>query len=124
MAVSRRRTMKEKPININIIDGDAFYAHELTVNYTPTQFSLDFKNITPRTDPRSQERPSFCLKHNLIMLDPWHAKTMLTILGNIVERYEKDYGKIKKPAAVVKAEKKQKKNAKDKNTESAPSYFG
>jgi len=115
--------MKEKtPVSINIIDGEAFFAHELTVNFTPTQFTLDFKNITPRTDPRSKDGPSFTLKHNVVMIDPWHAKALLEILSNVVSNYEKQYGKIKKPAAITKAEKKQKKTSKKK--EPTPSYFG
>ena len=110
-----------KPVNINIIDGESFFAHELTANFTPTQFSLDFKNITPRSDPRNQHGPSFTLKHNVIMIEPWHAKALVEVLSNVVGRYEKEYGTIKKPVAMVKAEKKQKKT---KTKETIPSYFG
>ena len=48
-------------ININIHEGEPFFAHEVTVNFTPTQLAMDFKCITPRTDPRSK-KPSFQLK--------------------------------------------------------------
>ena len=62
-----------EPININIQDGEPIFAHEMSVNFTPTQFVLDFKCITPRNDPRSKTRASFLLKHSVVMVDPWHA---------------------------------------------------
>lgn len=112
-------------ININIVDGESFFAHELTVNFTPTQFTLDFKCITPRTDPRTK-RPSFLLKHNVVMIDPWHAKMILSVLGNVVKRYEDEFGEIKKPKALEKVEKRQKasqQNAAPTKTD-APTYVG
>ncbi len=115
--------MKPTEITMNVIDGDAFFAHELTMNFTPTQFTLDFKNITPRTDPRNKDHPSFTLKHNVIMLEPWHAKAMNSILNNVIAKYEQEYGKIKKPATLVKAEKKQKKTSPSLPSDE-PTYFG
>jgi len=44
--------MVEKKVNFGIEDGDNFFAHEVSVNFNPTQFVLDFKCITPRVDPR------------------------------------------------------------------------
>ena len=120
---------QKQTINLSIVDGEPFFSHELTVNFTPTQFSLDFKSITPRSDPRSP-RPTFLLKHNVVMVDPWHAKSILQVLTNVVKRYEDEFGEIKKPEALDKAEKKQKKLAKkvkskvpEEKTE-APSYLG
>jgi len=109
-------------INLRVVDGAPFYAHEVTVNFTPAQFSMDFKCITPRSDPRSK-KPSFQMVHNLVMLDPWHAKAFLEILDKVVKRYEEDFGKIKKPKAIEKAEKKQKKKVADTKAET-PSYLG
>ncbi|PIN74999.1 hypothetical protein COV18_04535 [Candidatus Woesearchaeota archaeon CG10_big_fil_rev_8_21_14_0_10_37_12] len=115
--------MSDEPININIVEGDAFFAHEVTVNFTPTQLTMDFKCITPRTDPRSK-KPSFQLKHNVVMLEPWHAKMLIGILGNVVDKYEKEFGKVQKPKPLDKAEKKQKKLAQEKQTTRAPTYMG
>ena len=115
----------KEPINIHITDGEPFFAHELTVNFTPTQFTLDFKCITPRVDPRSK-KPSFLLKHNVVMVEPWHVKMILAVLNNVIKKYEEEYGVIKKPKAVETAEKKQKKaisTAKKDETET-PSYLG
>jgi hypothetical protein len=118
--------MTQKQINFNIIDGDVFYAHELTANFTPLQFHLDFKSITPRTDPRVKTGPSFTLKHNVVTIDPWHAKSLITVLQNVVSKYESEYGKINEPTAIKKAKKKQSKQKKTakKNKETVPSYFG
>lgn len=113
-------------INLNINDGEPFFAHEATVNFTPTQLTLDFKCITPRSDPRGK-KPTFLLKHNVVMVEPWHAKQLIEVLQSVVERYEKDFGKISKPKAVQKAEKKQKefvKKAKEGKSTGAPSYLG
>ena len=118
--------MAQEQINLHINDGEPFFAHEATINFTPTQIALDFKCITPRTDPRSK-RPSFQLKHNVVMLDAWHAKTMVGVLANVVEKYEKEFGKIAKPKGIVKAEKEQKeakKKAGKKPAPEVPTYMG
>ncbi len=115
----------KETINIAISDGEPFFAHEMTANFTPTQFSFDFKCITPRTDPRSK-KPSFLLKHNVIMVDPWHAKLLVSVMNNVLKKYEEEYGGIKKPKPVEVAEKKQKKAiaaAKDTAPET-PTYLG
>ena len=118
--------MKDQ-ININIQDGEPFFAHEVSINFTPTQVTFDFKCITPRTDPRSQE-PSFQIKHNVVMLDPWHAKSLLEVLGNVTGKYEKEFGKIQKPKSLLKAEKKQKELAAAdptiKGVQNIPNYMG
>ena len=116
--------MSENPVNINIVEGEPFFAHEMSVNFTPTQFTLDFKCITPRNDPRSKKQPNFLLKHNVVMLDPWHMKAIHEVLGNMVAGYEKEFGKIDKPKSLAKAEKKQKAKVSKVKTESAPSYLG
>lgn len=116
----------KEPININISDGDAFFAHEVTMNFTPTQFTFDFKCITPRNDPRSKTTSSFCLKHNVVMVDPWHAKALQQVISSVIKRYEDEYGKIEKPKALTKAEKKQKSIMEEvsKKEDSAPTYLG
>ena len=109
-------------INININDGEPFFSHEVTINFTPTQLTLDFKCITPRNDPRSK-KPSFQLKHNVVMMEPWHVKNLLAVMKAVVDRYEKEFGKIKKPKALEVAEKKKKSPATPEKVE-MPSYFG
>ena len=116
----------KQQINLNIVEGDSFFAHEVSMNFTPTQITLDFKCITPRTDPRGKA-PSFLLKHNVVMVEPWHAKMMLEVLASVVKKYEEEFGKITQPKAIQKATKKHKK-AKKKSTNikttGAPSYLG
>lgn len=116
---------QKEQINLNINEGDPFFAHEVSMNFTPTQITLDFKCITPRTDPRGKT-PSFLLKHNVVMLEPWHAKMMIEVMASVVKKYEDEFGKIKKPAALTRAEKKHKKVKKkaSKTTGGAPSYLG
>ena len=117
--------MAQDQINIQINDGEPFFAHEVTVNFTPTQLTLDYKCITPRTDPRSK-KPSFLLKHNVIMMDPWHAKSFLDVLASVVKKYEDEFGKIQKPKSLLKAEKKQKEMMKELGDKmpDVPTYMG
>ena len=117
-------TMAE-PISINVNDGGAMYAHEMSVNLSPTQFMLDYKMITPRTDPRGKGRPTFLIQHNVIIIDPWHAKSMIEVMQASVKRYEEEYGKIQKPKAVAKAEKKQKQlQSQTTDSKDTPNYMG
>ena len=44
--------MEQKNLNVSVNEGDAFFCHELSVNYNPLQVILDFKTVTPR---RSKE---------------------------------------------------------------------
>lgn len=115
--------MEEKRnINLSINDGDSFYAHELSINFNPMQFILDFKNITPRIDARSNDGLTLALKHNTIMVDPYHAKQISGLMIDMVKKYEKEYGKIEKPKAIAKSEKKRpKEKGQDKDD---LSYFG
>lgn len=114
--------MVDEQINLHIVDGEPFFSHEATINFNPTQITLDFKCITPRNDPRSK-KPSFQIKHNVVMIDPWHAKNLINVLQNVLSNYEKEFGKIKKPKAIEKAQKKKHKGEK-KETVAAPSYMG
>ncbi|MDO8661334.1 MAG: hypothetical protein Q7K43_05580 [Candidatus Woesearchaeota archaeon] len=116
--------MAESQVQMSVLEGGEFFAHEVTVNFTPLQFSLDCKSITPRSDPRTKGRPSFVIRHNVIMLEPWHAKIVHEILGNLLQKYEEEFGKIKKPKALEKAEKKQKQTASSAEKPPVPAYFG
>ncbi len=118
--------MTQEKINLNIMEGDPFFGHEVTVNFTPTQMTMDFKCITPRNDPRNV-KPSFQIKHNVVMIDPWHAKAMLDVLKVALQKYETEFGKIKKPNALIKAEQKQKERIKEAEESMhlpAPNYLG
>jgi hypothetical protein len=94
-----KQTQNEKQkINLNIGDASAdFFAHEASINFNPTQFILDFKCITPRVDPRTKENAVINLKHNIVMLETFHAKKLYELLGEVIKRYEKEFGKIEKP---------------------------
>ncbi|MBW2963925.1 DUF3467 domain-containing protein [Candidatus Woesearchaeota archaeon] len=119
--------MEQKNMNISVNEGAAFYCHELSVNYNPLQFTIDFKEITPRVDPRSKQGPIMNIRHNVVMLDPWHAKQMLGLLNKVVSDFERDFGEIKRPKVLDMMEKKMKKKGdakKDEKTTTAPSYFG
>ncbi|MBU0535967.1 MAG: DUF3467 domain-containing protein [Nanoarchaeota archaeon] len=117
---------EEKKVNMTIKDSAAFYAHEMSINFNPMNFILDFKNVTPRVDPRSKESLVLHLEHNVIIVDAFHAKKIYELLGKVLGDYEKEFGKIEMPKALKKYEDKMKKGEKEvkKAKTTSPSYFG
>lgn len=118
--------MPDKKINFSISEGSAFFAHELSINFNPTQFIFDFKCITPRVDPRSREGAVISISHNTIMVDPYHATRIVDFLSKRIKDYEKEFGRIHKPPQVEAAEKKRKDTKTEFKEEPAnvPDYFG
>jgi len=116
-------SQEKKQLNMSIDNGADFFAHETSINFSPTQFILDFKCVTPRVDPRSKDTPVISLKHNIVMIEPFHAKRMLSVLSKSLEEYEKQFGKIEKSSAMKKHEKNIEKQDKD-TKEKMPDYFG
>lgn len=126
--------MAENKINLNIVDGDSFFCHEVSTNFNALQFIFDFKNITPRMDPRTADGATvMTLKHNVVFMDIYQAKRFYELVGSALEKYEKSYGKIIKPKVIEKIEKERAKN--DKNSKKivtkpqageikVPSYLG
>ncbi|MFT4343139.1 MAG: DUF3467 domain-containing protein [Candidatus Woesearchaeota archaeon] len=116
----------EQKINMTISDGDAFYAHQASINFNPTMVFFDFKSITPRVDERDKGHPTLAVKHNVVMVDPYHALLFKDLLTKVIQDYEKQFGKIEVPKAIKHAEKKQKKSAKGmaKRPNETPTYFG
>ena len=119
--------MSEKQkINMSIMDGDAFFSHETSINFSPTQFIFDFRCVTPRIDARSPTA-TIALKHNVVMMEPYHAKQFLNIMSKVVKKYESEFGKIEKPDSLKKFEKKKNKRikkAEESKTVKSPNYFG
>jgi hypothetical protein len=116
--------MEGKKINLSISEGKAFFAHEASINFSPAQFIFDFRCVTPRIDPRSTEAPNINIEHNIIMAEPFHAKRIHELLGKMLSKYEKDFGKIEQSKASKTMEKKLKKSKSEETTKTAPSYFG
>ena len=68
----------EQRVNFTITDGYPFFSHDMSINFNPAQFIFDFRCVTPRTDPRSNDGSRVMhLKHNVVMLEPYHAKQVL-----------------------------------------------
>ncbi len=82
---------QQKKINLGISDGNEFFAHELSVNYNPTQFILDFRCVTPRSDPRSKVIPFISIKHNVVLVDTHHAKRILEVLQEVLITFKLTY---------------------------------
>jgi len=118
--------MEKQKINMSISDlAPDFFAHESSINFNPTQFILDFKCITPRVDPRIKECTVISLKHDIVIMDAYHAKKLYELLGEVIKKYEKEFGRIEAPKQIKLLEKKNKKEKKSEGEEAiAPSYLG
>ena len=117
--------MEKQKINMNIGDlAPDFFAHEASINFNPTQFIFDFKCITPRVDPRAKDSTVINLKHNIIMLDVYHALKFYELLGEVLGKYEKEFGKVEKPKPMKIIEKKRKTTKKTDSKTTTPSYLG
>lgn len=116
---------QEKQINLNINDGDSFFANEISINFNLTYLFIDFKNISPRIDARAQNGATFSLKHNVIILEPYVFKQTVALMNEILQRYEKEFGRIEKSKILERFEKKQKSDAKSSpKVGSIPAYLG
>lgn len=114
----------EKKVTLNISDhASDFFAHEVSINFNPMQFILDFKCVTPRVDPRGAEVAVINLKHNIVILDYYHAQHFYELLGEVIQKYEKEFGKIEDPKQIKIARKKFKKQPQTEG-ETTPSYLG
>ncbi|NQV08330.1 DUF3467 domain-containing protein [Candidatus Woesearchaeota archaeon] len=114
--------MEKKQIKVDIDNGNVFFSDEIGVMHNPTKFILDFKNMTPRVDVRNKEFQPLVIKHNVILMDVFTAKSFLDALQDNIKKYEKTFGKIKTPKAYEKV-KKERKSSK-KTSKDMPSYFG
>lgn len=120
--------MDKQNVRISVNEGAEFFAHETAVNFNPLQFIFDFKSVTPRVDLRSKEQPTIVIRHNVIMVDPYHAKQIMNLLNDSISKYEKEFGEIKKPKSIEKAEKRNKTKmadaSKESKNKSSQNYFG
>lgn len=121
--------MSEKKLNLNIVDGDEFFAQEASVSYNPTLFNLDFRRITSRIDMRSNDSNVLVLRHNVVILEPYVAKKLVEIMQKSIERYEQEFGAIVIPEQIKQLEKKvqselEKKTASNVVEFTTPTYFG
>jgi len=118
--------VKEKQINLRIKDGEQFYSNETTINFGPVEFVLDFRCATHVQD--ILDHRAILLRHNVVLLTPFHAKNFLGVLQKAVGEYEEKFGEIKKPSEVKKAEKlmdkEKKKLEKKKPAKEDHAYLG
>jgi len=98
---------EKKKINLDIDQKrEVFYANNIAIFNNPTEFIIDFAQVTPRIDiVEDKQVITYVVKHNAVILEPKQAKIFLDLLKENVEKYEKKFGKIKLPKE-KKAERK------------------
>ncbi len=113
---------EEQEVRVDVVNGDEFFADEVSVSHSPIRFVIDFKSMTPRMD-LPDHPPRMVIKHNLVLLDPYFAKDVLNVLKDNIEKYEKKFGEVRKPEALNKHEGEVRKAGK-KPKASKQDYFG
>jgi hypothetical protein len=111
----------DKKVKFDIENGSSFFADEVGIIHNPLKIIMDFRSITPRVDVRNQEYQTLVLRHNVVVMDPFTAKSLSEILAGNIKNYEKQFGKIEQPKQLKKVQ--QKKKDKAAKAES-PTYFG
>lgn len=94
------------------MDKKTFFSNELTVFSALGKIHLDFKCIFPM---KEQNEVTTNTEHNVVIVDPQQAKDIARMLKQIINDYEKRWGKI--PQIKLKKTKKSGKEEK-------PSYVG
>ena len=98
---------------VNNIDKFPFLSNEQTVHNQPDKILIDFKSIYQQF---ISNQPIAVINHRVILLDLSNAKEFLKILKGNIDNYEKTFGEIKKPEAIVKMEKEIKELQKEATT--------
>jgi hypothetical protein len=90
---------KKGPSKITIDNSNkAFYTDNVSVLHGKGQFVIDFRQTTPRMDNvRGEQKLSFVTRHETVVMNPQLAKSLLEVLTDSVEKYEKQFGSIKMP---------------------------
>ncbi len=103
---------EKKKVNFDIDQNkEGFYANNIAIFNNPTEFVLDFTQVTPRINMVEEKQiVTYVVKHNAVVLEPKQAKNFFNLLKENIERYEKKFGKIQLPKG-----KKQKKEGLPKN---------
>lgn len=107
--------------NVEVQNGQDFYADQVSVSHNPLKFILDFTRTTPRIDGNATAQPRLVMSHSVLLLDPYLATEFIEVLKDNIAKYEKRYGKIAKPTPLRKVEEEAKKAGK---TELRQEYFG
>ena len=108
---------------VHQFDQEPLLANQFTVSHGADRFTIDFRNMVPQFGPNGE--PSFVLVHRVVQFDPYFLKNFVAALQENIKKYETQYGGIKKPEAVLKAEKDTKKTqGKLETTSDKISYVG
>ena len=115
---------EEQKINLRVKDKDQFYSNEVSINFNPNEFALDFKCLTHIHD--IADHRAVLLSHNVVVMHPFALKSFWVMLGKALKEYEDKFAKIDKTEAVKKAEKIMKKEKKTPvaKEELTGTYFG
>ncbi len=122
-----KKKEEQKPpvqLNVRIRDGEQFFSNESSINFNPNEIVIDFKCMTHTHDVA--DRRGLVLRHNMVIMNPFHAKNFLVMFSNVIKDYENRFGEIKKSEAVKRAEGMLKKEEKKKSEvrNDPDTYFG
>ncbi len=120
---NEQRGHEHPQINVEVQNGQDFYADQVSVSHNPLKFILDFTRTTPRIDGNATSQPRLVMSHNVLLIDPYLLIEFVDVMKDNIAKYEKRYGKITKPAPLKRVDEEMKKAGK-KDTISRQEYFG
>jgi hypothetical protein len=112
--------MSEQSLNVDLELGKDFLAEQVSVSHSPVRFVIDFIRNTPRIEPNSGTT-RLQSSHSVVMMDPYLLKEFVSVLRDNIEKYEKRFGTIEKPASLLKFEAEARKEGKKPARQD---YFG
>lgn len=81
-----------------VSDDNPFHSDQVSVLHSEAGFVIDFRRSVPQLDIGEQgEVVTLVTHHRLVLLSPVVAKSLVKVLRDSVDKYEKSFGKIKLP---------------------------
>lgn len=86
-------------MNVNVEHAEpVFFTDCVTVSHGPAKFVLDFTQSVPRFDTLGGAvHQTLVVKHRTLLMDPAVAKSLLAVMQDNIEKYERQFGKIELP---------------------------
>ena len=80
---------QKRQLNIELPEDilEGVYSNMAMINHSPTEFVLDFIRMMPNM-PKAKVKAR-------VVLTPHHAKSLLKVLTDNIDKYEANFGKIK-----------------------------
>ena len=84
------------------MDNAPMMSNSQVINHGPDKITIDFMGVYPQFNTKMQ--PTVVVNHKAIIMDPYTAKKFLEAFQENLQKYEKSFGVIEKPAQITQFE--------------------